>query len=579
MKIRMTRCVTIAAILFCVCAAFEGLAQEAPKESHWKHFPMAHDKPMLPLPSDEELLKVVPPLRRAPDFSEEQRRLGVALWWGDYSTILYAEQPPCAEDFAREPELRTPAGEDEPLILGVWGITHTGTLSLLVKESPFPVTIRQVEWARRYLPVPYYGMKKVEGGRAVGFATYLPENGATDVRPGENAVYWINVAVPPDTKPGRYEIKLQLIVHDVDVVELPASVEVLPFELPRADIAYGMYFRGAGGKDNSARYNTPELLRAYWRDMARHGMTSATHYMYTRSGCFADKDGSLKDLDRHLSVQRLLEMKADGLVHADIPIMLLSSSLAKYPEAGKAVAEYLKQRGLPELLLYGWDEPPVNDEARAQFEAMRASRQYMRNVTAISDHAATAYADLIDVWTVQGGQVTPELQALGKEKGAELWTYDCYHRGRGNSTRARFYAGLYTWALNLKGNFHWCYTGANYTWEGDHNAIHCFVLPSDGGPVPSVAWEARREGVEDYRLLRLLEKRIAAQPESEAAKEAKKWLDDLRARVDWDLGRDMPMSVYPWDGPEVYPMCPNFQPEELSQIRSRSIDAILALSK
>ena len=47
--------------------------------------------------------------------------------------------------------------------------------------------------------------------------------------------------------------------------------------------------------------------------------------------------------------------------------------------------------------------------------------------------------------------------------------------------------------------------------------------------------------------------------------------------VSWDLGAGMPKTVYPWDGPEVYPMCPDFGPAELPQIRSRVIDCIMAL--
>jgi hypothetical protein len=269
-------------------------------------------------------------------------------------------------------------------------------------------------------------------------------------------------------------------------------------------------------------------------------------------------------------------MAEDGLIHGDIPIMLLSSNLNEHPTAARDLRDELTRRGLPELLFYGWDEPPVTDEARAAFEALEPIRQHMRIVTAITDHAAAAYADLIDVWVVNAGRVTPEIRSLAADKGAELWTYDCNHRGRGNGTRARFYAGLYTWALELKGNFHWCYTGG-YSWEGNRNATFCFVLPSDAGPVPSVAWENRREGVEDYRLLRLLEARIDAQPEAPVAQEASLWLQALRERVDWDLIQGMPKSVYPWDGAEVYPMCPDLQPSELRETRARVIDYLIAL--
>lgn len=565
------------AVALVACANLGAAAgAEEPVMGHWWYYPVAHGTPTEPVPAAQELLKVVPRLREAPEFSEEQRELGVALWWADHSQILYCEQPPSGEDLARKPEVRTPAGEDEPLVLGIWSITRTGSVSLSVKESAFPVTIRRVVFALRYLPTPYRGVK-IEGGRDVGFATFMPESGMDECSPGRNVVFWINVAVPEGTKAGRYEITLELIVHQAKVADLPVMVEVLPFDLPRADIAYGMYFRGVGPSNFlKPRYTKPELMKAYWKDLARHGMTSISWYVSYTGPDIVDKDGKLRPIDGHASVRHLLEMKEAELVHADIPIMMLSSNLASFPKAATAVREEFAKRGLPELLAYGWDEPPVNEKARAFFETMQPVRKYMRNTTAINDYAAAAYADLIDVWVVNGGRITPEIRTLAADKGAELWTYDCSIRGRGNSTRARFYAGLYTWAFKLKGNFHWCYA-EGYTWEGERNAVHVFVLPSDGGPVPSVAWEARREGVEDYRLLRLLESRIAAKPGAPAAKEAQKWLDEIRSRVNWNLIKGMPKSVYPWDGAEVYPMCPDFEPKELSEIRARVIDCILAL--
>lgn len=547
---------------------------DEPLKGLWWYYPVAHGTPDEPMPSDAELLKVVPPLRKAPAFTKTDKQLGLATWWGDYSQLIYSEQPPSRSDLARKPVVSTPAGEDEPLVLGIWGISRSGAVTLSTAKSPFPVTIRQILFDPRRLPTPYRGVD-VRGGRTVGFSTYLPESGSGTVRPGENTVFWINVQVPKGTAPGSYKIDLNLIVHQVKQVPIQATVNVLPFELPAADIAYGMYFRWAGPKDD-ARYRTPELMKMYWEDMARHGMTSVSLYQYTASGTFMDAQGNVKPLDNHEDVKILEQMKQIGLVHQNIPIMILSSNLSEYPEAAKVVAEELKKRGLPELLVYGRDEPPVDDEARKQFEAMIPVRKYMRNTTAITDYAAAAYADLLDVWVLNGGRVTPEIRKLGAQKGKELWTYDCNHRGRGNSARARFYAGLYTWALNLKGNFHWCYT-EGYTWEGDRNAIFNFVLPSDSGPVPSVSWEARREGVEDYRTLRLLENRIAANPESATAGEASQWLLKLRSRVDWNLIKGMPKSVYPWDGAEVFPMCPDFDPAEFPGIRAKAQEYIVKL--
>jgi len=108
--------------------------------------------------------------------------------------------------------------------------------------------------------------------------------------------------------------------------------------------------------------------------------------------------------------------------------------------------------------------------------------------------------------------------------------------------------------------------------------VHVEYCPSDEGGIPSVAWEVRREGVEDYRLLTLLEEQIAKSPDSTVAAEAGDWLEQLRGRVDWFIARDMPPSLYPWDGPELYPLCPNFEPAEFSKIRAKVIDYFLQLS-
>ena len=552
------------------------VAEDEPTKGHWRYYPVEHGTPEIEVPSDEVLLKVVPPLRKEPHFSDEAYELGVALWWADHGQILFGEQPPTVEDLRREPVLRSPPGEDEPLVMCWWGLVDARAVSVVPKASPFQVTVRKVDFARRYVPTPWDGVE-VEGGRVIGFASFIPEVGYAEGRKGENTVFWLNVHVPVGTAPGSYELPLDIIIHQVKQFEVIAKVEVLPFEVPAADIAYGMYFRGVGpGKFMRSRHATPEHLRKYWRDMARHGMTSISWYASYSGPDVLDEHGNVRPLNGHPAVTALEEMRDAGLIRPGIPIMWLGSNIIPYPESARQVQNELTKRGLPELLAYGTDEPQVNEEDRASFEAMRPLRKYMRNVTAINDHGAIAYADLIDVWVVHGGRITPALQELAAEKGAEIWTYDHTIRGHGNATRARFYAGLYTWALNLKGNYYWCYA-EGFSWEGDRNTTHDFVLPSDSGPVPTVAWEARREGVEDYRLLRLLESRIKANANVREADEGRRYLDNLRSRVSWDLIQGMPLSAYPYDGPQVHPMCPNFEPAELSQIRERLFDYLLAL--
>ena len=582
-----TRCYTAArllAVISCVLpitAALSGAEEEA-RIIEWRQYPVPHDTPKTLRPPDEEFLRLVPPLKELGAVSNEAKKLGVAAWWADYSQCLFSGQPPTDEDLARQPTFRTVAGEDEPVVLALWGLRDVGEMTLSVNDPAFPVTIRTVEFDPRYIPSDYFDYH-IEGGRVVGIPTYLPERSSVEVTEGKNAAFWLTFSVPPDARPGQYEIPLRLILNDGNqTVTLPVTVEVLPFELPRAKIAYGMYFRPSAKTLKNSRDRSPEMLRVYWRDMARHGMTSATLYNYTR---LHDDAGTLK-LDAVPTIEWLKQMIEDQLVTADVPVMFLDGGGIdlRNPRATEILAALKTEvqiRGWPEFLYYGPDEPVVSEQSLAKLNSLQPVRQSLRIVTAISDHAAVAYADLLDVFVVNVGRTTPEFQKLAAEKGVELWNYTCHNRGRGNAPFQRYYAGVYTWALRLKGNFIWAYTENFVRENGKYlpwSPIYCYVVPSDEGLLPSIAWEARREGVEDYRLLILLEDLIARQPESDVARQAMKWLDTIRGRVDWYVARDMPPSLYPWDGPEIYPLCPGFEPSEFSKIRAKAIDYIVQMS-
>jgi len=559
----------------------------------WRQYPVPYLTPKTERPPDEAFLKLVPPLRKTPEFDEASKATGVAIWWADCGPHLFGEQPPTEEDLDRKPVIRAPAGEDEPLILCLWGLRDVGEAVLQASESAFPATIRTVVYAPTMVPGEDPRFAPVKGGRRIWIPTYLPEGDSVEVKAGKNAVFWVTVPVPKGMAPGKHEIALRLILKESKkVATLPVTVEVLPFALPRAKIAYGMYFRPSLKLMKRKEYLTDEMMRAYWRDQARHGMTSATIFNYSR---LHDEAGNLNlygtPIEKNLKMtgfnptpvgKYLEQMTEEGLVTEDVPVMFLDRGgiQLKHPKVGAILAafkEEIARRGWPEILYYGLDEPAVNERSLAHFKSIQVVRDRFRIVTAINDYAATAYGDYVDAWVLNAGRTTPEIRELAARKRAEIWNYSCHNRGRGNIPFNRFYAGIYTWALKLKGNFIYAYC-ESYTWEqNDIEARYCWVLPSLEGPVPSTAWEARREGVEDYRMLALLEELIANDPEGARAREAKAWLEEVRGKVDWYLARDMPPSLYPWNGPEIYPLCPNFEPKELSGVREKAIARIPAL--
>lgn len=555
----------------------ESEAMNEPQLRDWTQYPMPHGVPRTPRPADAEFLKILPPLRPRPAVDAASLEAGMAPWWRDCSVHVFREQRPTDRELSARPVIRTTPGEDEPVTLGLWGIRDVGTVKVRVVHAPFPISVRRVEFNPRRVPGENFG-DRVEGGREVGFASYLPPGDSGEVVKDRNTVFWLTVQTPAEARPGTYRADLQIgTARQPALFTRSITIEVLDYILPPPDIAFGMYFRGNVDDDTflPAALRTPGLMRAYWRDMARHGMSSATLYVDSRIHPLFDEANRPRLADNE-EIANLRGMMKEGLVRAEIPVMLLG--LVTEESVAGVVAEG-KRLGLPEFLYYGPDEPVVGDEAaKAHLERLQPLRRHLRTITAISDHPARVYGEFLDVWVVSSGRIAPPLLALAEERGAEMWTYDCNNKGTGNAPNSRFYSGLYTWALNLKGNFVWCYT-EGYGWEDRHQAFFCHVLPTPDGPVPAIQWETRREGVEDYRTLRLLESLIAEDPANVTARTAQAWLEGIRYRVDWFRGRGVPPAMVNWDSIELWPACGTFEPWELSGVRRQAQDYILALKK
>lgn len=545
----------------------------SPQLREWRQYSVPYYAPHTTRPDDEEFLKLLPPLRDTPQFDKHTQDMGVAVWWRDYSLFIFETQPPIKDEITIKPVVYTTPGEDEPQVMGLWGIRDVGKVTVDVANCPFPVTIRRVNYNPRKIPGDYYG-DHVAGGRVIGLADYLPETNTGEVTSGRNTVFWLTVEAPKDAKSGTYKADIHITCPENNVITTSFTIVVHDYVLPPADIAYGMYFRPESSEAQlPPQYKTDEMLRMYWRDMARHGMTSATIYPSTD---LHDGKGHSVVMNSK-DIAKLQQMMDNGLVRKHIPVMWIGGWARVTESVAPAIAKDVADLGLPELLVYGPDEPEVgNDDVKAFFETLHPLRSYFRIVTSLSDLPALAYADYLDVFAVSSGRISPHLQNVIRVHGGEVWTYDCNNKATGNAPWSRYQAGLYTWALNLKGNFLWCYTEI-YTWDTRKNALFCHVLPGPEGLVPSIQWETRREGVEDYRTLRLLESLIAEHLGTDESAQAQRWLDSIRDRADWYVARHMPPTLNYWDGIEIYPRCPNFDPSEFSDIRAEAVSFILTL--
>ena len=447
-------------------------------------------------------------------------------------------QPYFAQDVPEHGEVIQSVGctlarrEYEPLIVGVHAID--GPLDNVRIAVKADLSIR----VHRVLP----NRRNVAGRGEADIPWYLPRSDhIAHVEADRTGVFWLVVHADENARPGTHRGSIVITADGRPATTVGLVVNVRPITLPRPCIAFGMYYdlaRNPKGLADAAHE------RMYFRDMAEHGMTTCTVYA---SAEFTQDTARRTGLIRYAdwsAPRQLRLMKEAGLVHADIPAMLLDGRVLEAANRAGVAADlraFCRANEYPELLLYGHDEPGWRhfDELTAFLTPWKRVAD-MRLVTAMNCQPPYGVGYLHDVWVVRNDEITRELVAEAGRLGADVWTY-AIDLGCANPLANRYYAGLYTWAFGLGGNSPWAYIDTPAAFLTDDGVPSTwpslgFVLPSGGGPIPSVGWEGRREGVDDYRYLQLLETMLAAAPTTDpTVVEARTWLAGWRARVDWDF--------------------------------------------
>ena len=465
--------------------------------------------------------------------AEEQAR-GFVTCTRPYVTPFFTEDVPTRQEAVGELSVALAREEYEPVMVGIHAIGKDLTEVAIEVSIDLPATVY------RFLPK----RRNVPGRGDVGFPCYLvPGKRIAHIAGGRTGVFWILLRAGKDAGAGAHRGEVVVNVAGQKKLTLPLAVSVRPFALPRPNIPFGMYF---SMNYFPADLRSDEYKRMYYRDMVAHGMTSCT-LMPTALAEFAEdtakRMGTVK-FDSWPAGRDIEMMKEEGLLHADLPAMLLDGRIGEAADKGQMAADLVRERekrGWPELVLYMRDEPGWK-----QFEELTPwltewkKIPGVRNVTAMNSQPPYGLGYIHDVWVVRNDEITRELVREAHRMGCDVWTY-AIDLAFTNPLANRYYAGIYTWAFGLGGNFPWAYHDQQkfYLDEDGQPTMHPangFVMPSKDGPCPSVGWEGRREGIDDYRYILLLEtileKVDASEPRAAAARE---WLDSLRDGVGWDF--------------------------------------------
>jgi len=213
---------------------------------------------------------------------------------------------------------------------------------------------------------------------------------------------------------------------------------------------------------------------------------------------------------------------------------------ALYVEGLRQLIEHGRARGWPEIVLLPYDEPTeqLMEEYRHRCELIHKKLPGIRIYGVTMDRLAWAeqVAPHSDILVANGD--FQRIGRLARESGKAFWTYGSV-AARDSFGGARFRYGLAHWRHRSQGIWFW-----GYNWyRGDPydefdaergDSEWAIVYPPRAGegnrPIPTVAFEGMREGIDDLRYVTTLERLIREKP----SPQAHRIQDDLeRWRASW----------------------------------------------
>lgn len=374
----------------------------------------------------------------------------------------------------------------------------------------------------------------------------------TDIEPGESKQFWVTVKVPQDAPPGDYQGGIYIESLDSGMREiLGIQLKVLPIRLQEPPQDRIIYYRGSLDPAHGGDFVGEDRFTKELKDIRDHGFTGVTLY---------------DSQERY--VRRAVELTASAAFPG--PIIFI--------EPNPTFLEIAKAYSIP-ALFYGVDEPNDPERIKAHLEKVARIRSSGgKVVVAINRSWALRLADLKglnDPLDAVNFALTPDfLQwvhagglAKDRQRFAKSWYY--WQIMMEKPGLHRLLSGFFLWRSRLDGIFPYVYQHLMppYSpfddfapWVGDYR-VHMVTYPSADGPIPTLQWEALREGINDLRYLTTLENliqeaRTSSLPEvAEAVARASVLLDELAQKIvftETRLGADGVKDPIRGVGPREY---------------------------
>jgi PQQ-like domain/Glycoside hydrolase 123, catalytic domain len=354
----------------------------------------------------------------------------------------------------------------------------------------------------------------------------LDSAGLVTILPHRSKKIWLNVDAH-GAEPGNYKslITIAPLHNEAKKLELPLTIKVLNLRLP------SQFPLTLCTWDYVPNHWFPTHTKAVLDDMSRHGVNVFPRTTIPPGR--VDAAGKLT-IDWPVLDAELDRLQGRGKIlfhlnHPPIKFEANKTAEEKRPfelEYIRGFRDHLRDRGwgYADYAFYLLDEPGLYygknvhillDAGKLFREADPKLQTYTDPVPALSWKDFERIEPLVDIWTpnmrLVSGLLSGDRRIQQIMKHKTVWSYECVglvkslsplRYNRANAWRARFFglSGIGFWTYDTTELDIW-FAGKTF------NDEYALVYPGEF-PVPSVRWEAVRDGLQDVAAMHLLEAQI-----------------------------------------------------------------------
>lgn len=502
--------------------------------------------------------------------SEADNARGFIAWTPQWMEMIYPHSVPTSEGVQRPCGIFATPGEYEPFVVAIRALRPLAAVTvelgdLAGEKMSIPaeaIDVRKVGYWRQRLGSSWSTEYRVMPELLEPFDT-------VKVAADTTQEFWLTVHVPEDVAPGRYAGPVIVKTDGEEMWQSTVTLEVLPFTLDKPERVVGMYWRDEKWE--------PERLDKQLQDMLAHGIGAVT---LNRSPEVSNVDGKLVvDTSELLSVlQHLKQMGITGPIpyHGGLD-RLISRNFPDgdfeqlYVEVIRQLEAVSSRDDTPKLLYYPVDEIGSSDERGEKAHRLCSLAAKVPGATSyitVNNYAGgEKWGDSFDIWC-GNIEYTAEQEDRLLARGKRYMRYGSAYLN--DSRQVRNSCGLGFYRRPAEAHYYWHYQAYNVDAfnDFDGNARDwCAAYPGPDGPIPTMDWEAIREGIDDLRYIATLN-RLAT--DLEAGSNAQK---QVAARARKELADILAMD----DGVNQYTFAENLTHAEFDGLRRRLVDRILEM--